>query len=682
MLKKILKIFLILIFVGIVAGGSYAGYCIYEAPKIKPQNIYNELDKSSTLYDGNRKAISTLYYGENRKIVTDIPDNVKNAFIAIEDKTFYKHHGINFKRMVGAVLSAVTNKSEISGTSTITQQLARNVYLSDTKSVRSIKRKITEVYYAFVIEKHLEKKDIIEAYLNTIYLGYGCYGIDSAAHTYFNKSVDRLNTAECAVLATLPQAPDSYALIKDEKGDNTVKKGKYYINTLCKDRRDMVLDLMVEQGMITEKEAQDAKKPIEQIVNPKSPSSDNEYTYFKDYVIDQVTKDLMSKYSMKEEDAEKFIYTGGLKIYSTIDPTVQKAINNEFSNDYNFPVVWSTGGRPQAAMVVMEVGTGEIKGMVGGRNTKGEKLFNRAVSPRQPGSSIKPLAVYSAALQKSCEYANNGEYFPFNTNIYTKQGIYGWGNYITAASKVVDERCYVNGREWPQNATRYYSGNQTFRSALQKSINTCAVKILSQVGVEYSADLLKKYGLKSLVTDVNKPVNDLNLSALALGGMTHGVSPLEMASAYTTFPNNGERNKPVAYTKVVNAEGETILSADYKTEKVLDEGVAWIMTDLLKSVVYNGLGKPATVYGTQAGGKTGTTNDQYDIWFCGFTPKYSASLWIGTDDNKSLTSMSTPAAALWGKIMNQLPEATKGLYRDMPSNVVRIGGEYYTTGTY
>ncbi|MBR3126039.1 MAG: transglycosylase domain-containing protein [Mogibacterium sp.] len=660
-------------------------YAYNSVPDIDPDasSIYSNIDLSSIIYDSKGEEIDKLYYTEDREIVAinDIPEKTKNAFIAIEDKTFYKHHGLNYKRLFGAVLSKLTGRTEeISGTSTITQQLARNVFLADIKSERTLSRKIREMIYALKIERAYSKDEILEAYLNTIYLGYGCYGIKAAAYTYFGKEVSDLSLAESAALAALPQAPDTYALLKDTEDEDTTYMKKYglYANELASERRDLVLDLMAEQGYISTSKAEKAKKKLADVLHPHIEKKPKELTYFTDYLTKQVANDLADKYSLSPDNAEQLIHTGGLRIYSTIDQDIQNAINTEFSDDWNFPY---SEEDPQAAMVVAEVGTGRIRAMVGGRNTSGQMLFNRATSPRQPGSSIKPLAVYSAALQKSEEYAKRGQTFPFTDFGIDRQGVNRWGKYITAGSVVVDERLFINGEVWPLNFSRGFSGYRTFRTALQQSINTCAVKIQLQVGADYSMEMLRKYGISTISDDASKPVNDYNPAALALGAMTYGVTPLDMAIAYGTFPNGGVRNSPAAYTKVTNAEGEVILEKKIEETRVLDEGVAFIMRDCLESVVSRGIARNATIYGTQAGGKTGTTNDNYDYWFVGFTPKYSAALWIGTDHNTVMSGSSGTAALLWSRIMEQIPDITEGEYPPQPEDVVSVYGEYYTENT-
>ena len=682
-LVKILKGLLCVVLAAVLVVTGYAVFFVPGLSKDGTQGIYSNVDMSSILYDAKGEEIDKLYYTEDREIVSiaDIPEHTKNAFVAIEDKTFYRHHGVNIIRMMGAVLSKLTGRSDaISGTSTITQQLARNVFMSEIKSQRTLRRKFKEIVYAGKLESAFTKDEILEAYLNTIYLGYGCYGIKAAAYTYFGKDVSELTLAESAALAALPQAPDTYALLRDEKGDDTTYLKKYglYANDSSRERRDLVLELMEEQGYIDASEAESARVEIADILRPHIEKKPKELTYFTDYVSAEVAADLSEKYSMPAEEAERLIHTGGLRIYSTIDQDIQKAINTEFSDDSNFPY---SEEDPQAAMVVTEVGTGYIRAMVGGRNTSGQMLFNRATSPRQPGSSIKPLAVYAPALQKSLEYAAKGEPFPFVDYGFDGQGATGWGNYLTAGSTVIDQSMYINGELWPQNYGRTFTGYKTFRTALQQSINTCAVKILLQVGSDYSMEMLKKFGITTAADDASEKPNDYRPAALALGDMAYGTTPLEMALAYAAFPNGGVRNSGASYTKVTDARGRTLLTKETESTRVLDEGVAFIMTDCLQSVVSRGIAGNAAISGVQVGGKTGTTNDDYDFWFVGFTPKYSAALWIGTDKNTSMSGTSRSAALLWSRIMSQVPDITEGEYPPQPENVVSVYGEYYTEGT-
>ena len=682
--RAFVRTIIVFMIIGCLAGAGYAAHVISHAPTIHPKSIYDTLDVSTHIYDDQENLVDEIYYSENRQIVSyeQLPENLKNAFIAVEDKTFWTHKGFNFKRIIGAILERF-HGGRISGTSTITQQLARNVFLPEDKSVRSIKRKIIEMYYAYEIEQELSKEEIITAYLNTIYLGYGCYGVDTAAKTYFSSDVENLTLEQCAALAALPQAPGTYSLLVNEPSDYTVEyKNGVYINDASQDRRNMILSMMLQQGLITQEEKDAATKPLADFIKPGSSSTAASTSAFKDYVIETVKKDLMNEYGIEEDQAIKIIYTKGLNIYTTMDSQAQKVITEQFKKKKNFPSTTNGKGTVESAMVVTEVGTGEVKAMVGTRNASGQMLFNRATNPRQPGSSIKPLSVYAPALQKSFEYQEDGETFKFKNTGYDSQGASGWGSYITVSSKVVDERMKVNGQYWPNNVTRTFSGYNTFRTAIQKSINTCAVKILAQIGVEYSMDTLKRFGITTAVDDTSQATNDMNLAALGLGAMSYGISPLEMSTAYAAFPNGGVVNTPICYTKVEDSSGRTLLEGKSQTTKVLDEGVAWIMVDVLKSVVTNGIARDAKVDGIDVGGKTGTTDDRFDIWFNGFTPTYSIALWIGTDDNVQMDSASEKAAQLWSKIVGKIDRAKDGEYKSMPDNVFRAwNGEYYTDGT-
>ena len=332
--------------------------------------------------------------------------------------------------------------------------------------------------------------------------------------------------------------------------------------------------------------------------------------------------------------------------------------------------------QPQGAMVITEVGTGQVKAMIGGRGVSGSHTYNRATATRQPGSSIKPLASYSAALQKSYELAQKGKKFDYVDLNNDTQGTKYYGDYLTAASTIIDEPTKYDGKVWPANSYSGYMGKVSMRKALQQSINVVAVKLYHQIGDDYCYKNVEKFGITSLDEEL-----DHNPAALALGGLANGVSPLEMSLAYAAFPNGGVRNSAICYTVVKNRKDEDILTGESLKTQVLNEGVAWIMTDMLKSVVSQGIGGNASVSGVQSGGKTGTTSSQYDIWFDGFTPTYAAALWIGTDVNIELTSMSGTAALLWGRIMDQIPAATTGEYREQPDNVIRTSGEYFTKGT-
>lgn len=826
--KPVIQIIILVILALIMAVGIYVGIVLMSAPKIETSNIYDQLNQRSVMYDCNGKEIENLYMSDgNRTIVKykDIPEDMVNAVVAIEDRKFWKHNGFNFTRMLGAIKDSVFGGGQISGTSTVTQQLARNVYLADIKSQRSLSRKITEAYYTIVLEKNLSKEQIMEAYLNTIYLGFNSYGIQAASQSYFSKNVQDMDILECASLAALPQSPDSYALIQADyynsgsslpvisKADSVT----YLFNgDISKDRRDLVLRNMADMGFITDEEMNDAlNDDLKSHIKLGVASDASTSSYFTDYVVSQLTDDFVSEYGIDRSEAQYRIYTGGLKIYTTMDSDIQKIVDEEFKDDDNFSGLsyvrtdssgnlLNTDGsillrdysyyfndddeftlhsdeysmdnegnmtifkgnrlniyetevngatdisiefkgmytrddtgfytiesgalsipqeykkidddgnavilakffsdknysdffkkdgddyvvssdnyslkqktqQPQAAMSIIENSTGELKAMIGGRGTSGKQLFNRATTPNQPGSSIKPIGVYGPALQMSYEYSKENKTMDLDSSDGSD-----WGKYITAGSVINDAPMQYGGRTWPKNDYGGYRGQMRLRKALEQSVNVCAVKIFQQIGADYSSSMLKKVGISTL--DEEGDVNDLNPAALALGGLTYGATPLEMAAAYATFPNGGVYKTPIAYTKVYDSHDELKLEKTPEEQRVYNEGVAWIMTDILRTVVTNGIAGRASIGVQPVGGKTGTTNDSFDIWFCGFTPQYSAALWMGTDVNIELSSSSGTTAAFWSSVMRRVCEDLPyESFRERPDNVISVGGEYYIDGTY
>lgn len=830
--RRIIKrIIALIILIGIIGCASVAGYAYYviknDAHEIDTATIYDQMSQRTVVYDDKGKEISTIsVIGGNRTLLkyAEIPTTMRAAIVSIEDKTFFDHKGFNFKRMVGAVLEMLRGGGQISGTSTITQQLARNIYLEDVKSERSIKRKILEAYYTVQIEKSMSKEEILEAYLNTVYFGFDCYGISAAADNYFGKDAKDLDIAEAAALAALPQSPDVYALVKvtydkdDTKLPIIEKNSEFaylYNGELTKGRRNTAIKLMAENEFISDvekKEALEESEDLQKHIHIGGGITAQADTYYVDYTITKVTEDLMEKYGMDEASANRLVYNGGLKIYSCMNSSIQRKLAKQINKDSNYVdlqnikydkkknilnqngnvilrpygtylnkdgsfvlkkgeftkdeegnLIIKKGGRlalvevssdagssvdlqfrsmytkkgndlsmiesgsinipygytsfnkqencvvsaklfedypdilvedgdnykvssdyitlsqkvpqPQAAAVIIDNKNGEVKALSGGRDCTGRKLFNRAVNPRQPGSNIKPLAVYSTSLQESVELMKDGK--SKNQN----QG-YGdaFGQYMTAGSVINDAPVERGGKVWPKNSSGGYMGPITMRNALRYSVNTCAVKLYENLPQDYIVNNLKNLGITTVVEDGE--YNDLNPAALALGGMTKGISPLELAAAYATFPNEGVYREPLLYDKVLNSDGEVILESDQKETRVYDEGVAFIMTDMLKGVVRTGTGTAANIGTQPVAGKTGTTSDQYDIWFTGFTPQYTMSLWEGSDVNIQLTSMSSAAASFWSHIMKNVCEGLPtGSFPSAPSNITYLGGEFYVRGT-
>ena len=348
--KRFILFLLGLMLIAVVAVCVYVGLVISQAPKIDVNDMYTILTESTVVYDDSGNEIDTVYSEENRTIVEyeDIPENMVNAMVALEDKTFWDHHGFNFIRIMGAIKESVFGGGQISGTSTITQQLARNIFLKDSRFDRDIKRKIIEAYYTVIIEKELSKEEIITLYLNTVNFGYGSYGVQAASQAYFSKDVQDLKLSECAALAALPQMPTTYQLIEyvgnddvSEKDENILKRtsnGTYLANDASKERREICLDLMEEQGYITaEQKEKAAKRKLTSMLNPSYSNNVQEASYFKDYVIDTVIEDLMEANDWNYDTAWNKVYNGGLRIYSTMDSQAQEVIETEFDNDANFP---------------------------------------------------------------------------------------------------------------------------------------------------------------------------------------------------------------------------------------------------------------------------------------------------------------------------------------------------------
>ncbi|MDO4745199.1 MAG: transglycosylase domain-containing protein [Bacillota bacterium] len=821
-------VFNIILFGGlafIMAIGLYVGVTFATAPRVDTDDVYSMLAQRSIMYDSKGKEIENLYMDDgNRTIIDyeDIPEDMVNAIVALEDKKFWKHNGFNFIRMGGAVLDSVFGGGQISGTSTVTQQLARNVYLAEIKSQRSISRKLSEMYCTIVLEKNLSKEEIMEAYLNTIYLGFNSYGIEAASQSYFSKPASKMDVLECASLAALPQSPDTYALVKYSTGESdlpVLAKGdgmNYVFNgDITKERRDLILSNMLAEGFITEDELNKAKgEDLQDHIKISAAASAKATSYFTDYAVSQLIDDLVEEYGVTESEAQNLVYTGGLKIYTTMDSDIQGIVEEEFRDSSNFAGIsyartnsdgailnsktgnimlypyshyfndddefvlkkseytnnddggitiksgkrlniyeTEVGGapdvsiefksmytkdngifyfiengalsipqgyksvngngdvvvsgqfftdypeffkktddglkvvsdnytlkqktrQPQGAMVIIENETGEIKAMIGGRETKGKQLYNRATNPRQPGSSIKPIGAYGPALQMSYEYHKEGK----TMRLDTSEGS-DYGKYITAGSVINDAKMSYGGRVWPKNWYSGYKGDMHLRKAVEQSVNVCAVKVYQQIGPDYSSKMLKKVGVTTV--DDEGEVNDLNPAALALGGMTSGISPLEMAAAYATFPNGGVYNEPIAYTKVLDSKDEVIMKKKAEGTQVYDPGVAWIMTDILRTTVSRGIASGASIGVQPVGGKTGTTSDNYDIWFCGFTPQYSAAIWMGNDVNIEMSSGSGKTASTWATIMRRVcADIPYSSFGDMPSNVQVVGGEYYIKGTY
>lgn len=574
--------------------------------------------ENSIIYDINGNVIAVL--GESRiqetVSLSQIPDNLKNAYIAIEDKTFNKHHGINVKRTVGATVTYITNFGSSSyGGSTITQQLVKNV---TGENESNITRKIKEWDRAIKTEFVLSKDEILQTYFNVIYVGPNIYGVEKGAQYYFNKSVSELNLAQCAFLAGINNSPNSYNPFGEN--DNTEK---------IKIRTTTVLNEMLQQGYINVEQYNMAVEEVNKgLVFEKGdvkPKGDAIYSYLADAAITEVVADLAEEKDISITFATNYLYLGGLKIYSTQNSDVQSRIEEEFEKTkYLKESVNNEGQTTQAAMVIIDNETGTVVGCVGGLGKKNtSRGFNRVTQAvRQTGSAIKPIAVLAPALEE---------------------------NIITSVSIYNDEKTVFENDYSPNNC-EVQLGDITVRRAVESSQNIPFVKIMDQLTSQKSIKYLQKQGITTL-TD-----KDNNLP-LALGGLEKGISPIQIAGAYATIANNGVYIEPIFYTKVENKKGKSILKNKQKREKVYSENTAFVLKKLLEQPIIgeNGTAKECSVTGMETSAKTGTTDNYYDKWLCGFTSYYTAVTWYGYDENETIVEgKNSMANNIWSEVMNDI----------------------------
>ena len=548
-------------------------------------------DAASQFYDNKGQVIFTTASAERRLPISfdKIPKHLQHAFISIEDNRFYEHGGIDYRGTLRALVTNITG-GDVQGGSTITQQLAKNAFLTQE---RTITRKIKEAFLAKQLENKYTKDEILDMYLNRIYFGQGAYGIESASLYYFNKHAKDLDLAESAILAAIPKSPNFYNPFENPKAST--------------ERQHLVLDQMVKFGYITQAECDKAKAEKVNLVKSKTERKDLR-SYFFDYVSQRVI----------EEFGADALFKGGLKIYTTLDGDMQSEAEASLRYLPNFYTDNSKLTQPQAAIVAIDPTTGEIKAMVGGR---GQDKFNRAVlATRQPGSSFKAF-VYLTAM-------DNG---------------------LTAATVVNDSKIKFGSWE-PQNYGHNFHGQVSLRTALKNSYNIPAVLVAQKVGTSKVVAMAKALGITTLV-DSGKYTDDN--PAMALGGLSKGVTPLEMAAAYGTIGNNGKYNTPVAITKIVNREGKVIYEHKVAPKQVVSAKAAYQLTDMLKDVLVSGTAAGAGV-GRPAAGKTGTTDDYHDAWFVGYTPNLSCAVWVGDDNNKSMGVMTGSMAPLsiWHNFMS------------------------------
>lgn len=796
-LKKLLVITLMTVLISLTLFAGSVGLAFVNilttAPEIDPYSINSGFEETSLIFDKDKNLLEKVETAEYRTFVklNKVPQFLKDAFISIEDERFYEHPGVDPKGILSSLYENFKAGGVVRGASTITQQLIKNTFLSNE---RTLTRKLKEIYLALNLETKLSKDQILESYLNMISLGQNSYGVQEASRTYFSKNVDEINIAQAALLAGIVKGPNIYQpfyrvspLKFDEAtmrkiGETEILGEKYILvfNTKSVQRQKVILKKMRELGKINQAEYDEAINfDVVASLKPSAKKETEITSYATDYVKNQVVEDLMEKYQITKQKAQERLFTGGLRIYSTIDTKVQKDLDEvnrnfngillgdvkrykapllvdrnldkagnivdkdgnlvyykkenlltddgylfipkgEFSINANgdlaitssrilaykkstdiqdyytidgsknllthrvgglavpdayylrqarhsliikaeffekndkFYKVNETGNlfispeyfynnktglvQPQSATVIMDYKTGHIVAMIGGRDVKGSRILNRATdTARQPGSSMKPLAVYLPAL-------DNG---------------------FTAASPILDiPMITADGKVWPNNVYTGFKGITTLRESLIYSINVSSARTLKKIGIPTSIKYLKKLGIINeenpsndnfVQSSENKTHNDENLASLALGGMTKGVSPLDMTAAYSAIANDGVYNEPIIYTKVLDKDGNIVLEKEAKQRRVVSPQIAYVMKDILRSTAYEHTGKNAIIKGQASAGKTGTADYNADFWFVGFTNYYTAATWMGNDSPKiTITQNSWLAAKLWGHIMTKI----------------------------
>ena len=589
MLKALKFLFICAICLMIMGASVLYGFSSLFAPPNMDETLIP--DAASQFYDINGNVIYTTLSEERRVPVSidKIPKHVQQAFIAIEDNRFYEHSGIDYRGTARALVSTLSGR-EVQGGSTITQQLAKNAFLTQE---RSIIRKIKEAFIAKELEHKYTKDEILTMYLNQIYFGQGAYGIESASLYYFGKHVQNLDIAEAATLAAIPKSPNYYNPFENPKES--------------KNRQELVIDQMVKYGFISADSAAKAKAK-KMVYSTSHKQQNNPRGYFFDMISQKVIAEVGA-------DA---LYKGGLKIYTTLDMDMQLAAEKAMRHLPNYYTDSKKLTQPQMALAAVDPKTGYVKAMIGGR---GQDKFNRAtLAVRQPGSAFKPF-VYLTAMQ----------------------------NGFTPASIIEDkEEEFAKGWK-PQNSDMQWHGKVSLRTALKRSLNVPTIKLAREVGVDKIVANVERMGITTLVD--SGAYSDVNL-AMALGGLSKGVNPLEMASAYGVLATNGLYNKPIALLKIVDRDGKVLYQAKPQSKRVVDATSAYLTTNMLEDVLVSGTGGGMGI-GRPAAGKTGTTDTYIDAWFVGYTPDLSTAVWVGDDNNKPMQRMYGSGAPLsiWHEFM-------------------------------
>ena len=701
--------------------GSVRGV-IANAPDVENVDIM-PLGYATFLYDDEGNQIRKLAAPDANRLpvsIDQIPLDLQHAVVAIEDERFYEHNGIDVRGILRAAVKGLTSGGHFSeGASTITQQLLKNNvftnWTNESTQIERITRKLQEQYLAVQIEEKIGDKNVIlENYLNTINLGAGAYGVQAASRQYFNKDVWDLNLSECATLAGITQAPTKYNPISNPKENAK--------------RRKEVLQHMLDQGYIDQAQYDEALNDdvysrIQAAQAEQTQTDSNIYSYFEDALNQQIINDLMNIKGYTKTQAQNMLYSGGLKVMTTQSPSIQKILDEEYADPSNYPDyvqyaldyaltvktpageqvnyskemmklyfqnedpsfdllfdsqeegqtyvdrykadILSDGSQvvaervnfapqPQSSMTVIDQHTGYVKAMIGGRGEKTASLtLNRATdSTRQPGSTFKIVSTYAPALNElGMSLATTFEDEPYN---------------------------YPSGQP-VKNASGSYSGTTTIRTAIRNSINVVAVKCLEQVTPELGLQYLDNFGFSTLAhgteadTDANGNVyTDANLP-MALGGLTYGITNIDLCAAYATIANSGNYIKPVYYTKILDHNGNVLIENTSAEKSVIKESTAFLLTSAMEDVVQQGTGTACQLDNMAVAGKTGTTDQYNDLWFAGFTPYYTCVVWSGYDDNQKIPDDARNFHKnLWRKVMSRIHEGLE--YRDFqqPSSVEKI----------
>lgn len=661
-------IFLILLVVGVVGIGVVAGllFGLWDDDiAINMEELI--LKENSIIYDTDGAILAELNGDESRKIITlqEMSPYLPKAYIAIEDERFMTHHGVDIKRTGKAILSFVTNfgKSTAGGGSTITQQVVKNITKEDDASgIAGVIRKLKEWFRAYQIEDVLSKDQILELYLNLIYIGAGGsekHGVEIGANYYFNKSANDLSIAQCAFLAGINHSPNRYNPYGTTDVTERITK-----------RTKTVLSQMKKLGSITQEEYDNAIAEVEAGFTFENGVKSNVYSAHTDALITQLINQIMEEKQISKDAAETYLQTSGLKIYSTQITSIQKTMEEEVKKD-KYKVLseenYNSDGTPvraQTAMVVIESSTGKVVGCIGqiGEKTTSRGQNRATQSTRSTGSAFKPLSTLVPGIE---------------------EGI------INAATIYDDQKTTFNkgtASEYTPKNYNYYTTFRNVRSALTTSQNVPFVKIMNELGPTKALEYLKKMGITTL-----DDVKDATLP-MAIGGITNGVSPLEMAAAYASIANNGTYIEPTFYSKVEDSDGKIVLEPNQKTEKVCSEDTAYVVKDLLTSVVKDS-GATASyckISGIDVAAKTGTSNGDVDRWLCGFTNYYSAATWFGFDKQEEVVASGNPAGKIWSAVMKEIHKGLPESKFEKTANIVtakvcRVSGRLATskcTDTY